>query len=81
MLLVHKPRNKIILSRLNLLWGVKAYYYDKLTTTDETVIDINRIAKEKGYLTNGDFVVNLTSMPISEKGMVNTLRVSKIDYI
>ena len=70
--------NKRILTMLNLLWGVKAYYYNKMTTTDETVIDINIIAKNKGYLTKGDFVINLTSMPIRDEGMVNTLRVTQV---
>lgn len=70
--------NRRVLTMLNLLWGVKAYYYDKITTTDETVIDINRIAKKKGYLEKGDYVINLTSMPIQDEGKVNTLRVTQI---
>jgi pyruvate kinase len=70
--------NKRILTMLNLLWGVKAYYYDKMTTTDETVIDINQIAKKKGYLQKGDFVINLTSMPLQDEGMVNTLRITQV---
>ncbi len=70
--------NKRILTMLNLLWGVKAYYYDKMHSTDETVIDINQIAKKKGYLTKGDFVINLTSMPLKDEGMVNTLRITQI---
>ncbi len=70
--------NRRILTMLNLLWGVKAYFYDKMSTTDETVIDINQIAKKKGYLTKGDFVINLTSMPILDEGMVNTLRITQI---
>lgn len=70
--------NPRILTMLNLLWGVKAYYYDKISTTDETVIDINHIAKQKGYLTKGDYVINLTSMPLKDEGMVNTLRITQI---
>ena len=70
--------NRRILTMLNLLWGVKAYYYDKLTSTDETVIDINQIAKKKGYLVKDDLVINLTSMPIQDEGMVNTLRITQI---
>jgi pyruvate kinase len=27
----------------------------------------------------GDFLINLAAMPIKEKGMVNTLRVSEIE--
>ena len=68
-----------ILGKLNLLWGVKAFYYDKNLSTDDTVVDINRISKEKGFVKQGDLMINLTSMPVEAKGMVNTLRVSEID--
>ena len=70
--------NKTILSRLNLLWGVKAFYYDKFVSTDETVGDVNRIAKKRGYVKKGDMVISLASMPMTEQGMVNTLRVREI---
>lgn len=70
--------NKRILTQLSLLWGVKAFYYDKFVSTDKTVGDINRIGKKYGYLTKGDMAISLASMPIAEKGMVNTLRVREI---
>lgn len=70
--------NKRILARLNLLWGVKAFYYDKYVSTDETVEDVNRIAFERGYVYKGDYLINLAAMPIADKGMVNTLRVSQV---
>lgn len=71
--------NKYMLTQLNLLWGVTAFWYDKYESTDVTIEDINRIAKEKGYVKTGDFTINLASMPIVEKGMVNTIRVSEIE--
>jgi pyruvate kinase len=70
--------NRRILSQLNLLWGVKCHYYDRFVSTDETVLDVNQIAKEKGYVKAGDSLVNLLAMPVANKGMVNTLRVSVI---
>ena len=70
--------NKRILSQLNLLWGVKCHYYDRFVSTDETVLDVNQIAKEKGYVKAGDSLVNLLAMPVANKGMVNTLLVSVI---
>lgn len=70
--------NKRILSQLSLLWGVKAFFYDRFVSTDETVEDINRIASEKGFVVQGDMLINLAAMPITAKGMVNTLRVSQI---
>jgi pyruvate kinase len=71
--------NKRILTQLNLLWGVKAFYYDKFVSTDDTVDDVNRIAFNKGYLQVGDMIISLAAMPIKDKGMVNTLRVSEIE--
>lgn len=71
--------NKRILTQLSLLWGVNSFYYDKFSSTDETIKDINKIAKEHGYLVEGDFAINLAAMPINEMGMVNTLRVSEIE--
>ncbi|MCI2229997.1 pyruvate kinase [Polaribacter sp. MSW13] len=68
-----------ILGKLNLLWGVRAFYYDKNLSTDDTVVDINEISKSKGFVKRGDLMINLTSMPVEAKGMVNTLRVSEID--
>ena len=71
--------NRRILSQLNLLWGVKAFYYDRFVSTDETIEDVNRIACEKGYLEVGDMLISLAAMPIKDKGMVNTLRVTEIE--
>lgn len=70
--------NKRILTQLNLLWGVKAFYYDRFVSTDETIEDVNAIACKKGYLEVGDMLISLAAMPIQDKGMVNTLRVTEI---
>jgi pyruvate kinase len=70
--------NKRILTQLNLLWGVSAFYYDRYVSTDETIEDVNKIACQKGYLETGDMLISLAAMPIQEKGMVNTLRVTEI---
>ncbi|MFC6875559.1 pyruvate kinase [Flavobacterium myungsuense] len=71
--------NKRILTQLNLLWGVKSFYYAKNVSTDDTVTDVNEIARQKGFVKKGDFLINLAAMPITDKGMVNTLRVSEIE--
>ena len=70
--------NRRILTQLNLLWGVKAFFYDGFQSTDSTVEEINKIALKNKYLQKGDKVINLTSMPIDKKGMTNTLRISEI---
>lgn len=70
--------NKNIITRMNLLWGVRAFYYNKFVSTDTTVDDVNKIALEKEFVQKGDFLINLAAMPIKDKGMVNTLRVSHV---
>ena len=71
--------NRRILTQMSLLWGVRSFYYDKFVSTDDTVEDVNNIARERGFVTKGDFLINLAAMPVSNKGMVNTLRVSEIE--
>lgn len=70
--------NKHMLTQLSLLWGVTAFWYDKYESTDVTIEDINKIAKDHNYVQVGDYTINLASMPLKEKGMVNTVRVSEI---
>ena len=70
--------NKKILAQLNLLWGVKCMFYDNFISTDRTIEEVNAIAKKQGFIKKADLVINLSAMPILEKGEVNTLRVSKI---
>ena len=69
--------NKRIVTQMSLLWGVTAFYYDKALSTDETVDDVNAIAQEKGYVEKGDILINLAAMPVTERGMVNTLGYQK----
>jgi pyruvate kinase len=52
--------------------------YTKDVSTDDTVTDINEIVKHKGFVQKVIFL-NLAAMPIKDKGMVNTLRVSEIE--
>jgi len=70
--------NRRILAMLNLLWGVKAYFYNKEVTTNESIVDLNKMTLDMNYAEKGDFVVNLSAMPVKEKGMVNTMRISQL---
>lgn len=70
--------NRSILNMLSLIWGVRGFYYDRFVSTDNTVSDVKRILKETGFLAQGDLVVNIASMPISEKGPTNMMRLSKV---
>ena len=70
--------NKRILAQLNLIWGVKGYLYEGGGSTDDTVKEVNQIAKKKGYVVDGDSLINLVAMPVADQGKVNTLRISNV---
>ncbi|MDQ0476143.1 MULTISPECIES: pyruvate kinase [Chryseobacterium] len=70
--------NKRVITMLNLLWGVRAFYYDMQKSTDETIIQVNMLAHTYGYVEKGDFVLNLNATPAYEDGKTNTLRLTNI---
>ncbi len=70
--------NKAILNMLNLVWGVQAFYYDNSTSTDKNIDDIKNSLMAKGVVKEGDFFINIASMPIKEKGKTNTLKLSQV---
>jgi pyruvate kinase len=68
-----------MLSILNLVWGVKCYYYDKYTTTDDTITETTAIVKAVNELETGDIIVNTGSMPLHKRAMTNMLKISVLD--
>jgi pyruvate kinase len=70
--------NRQILTQLNLVWGVKGYFYDKLGSTDQTIVDCQNYLKDKGLVNPGDYVINVASVPIEEKGKSNMVKLSQI---
>lgn len=70
--------NHTILNTLSLVWGVKGFYYDRGTTTDQTIQETKEILKQNKLLKKGDLVVNLASMPANEKGMTNMIKLSNV---
>ena len=71
--------NRQILTQLNLIWGVRGFYYDKTVSTDHTIADIKHILKKEGILNTNDLVINVASMPIQEHGKSNMLKLSNVE--
>jgi len=71
--------NEQILTQLNLIWGVKGFYYDKHISTDHTIADIKYILKKEGLLKAGDLVINIASIPLEEDGKTNMLKLSYVE--
>ena len=71
--------NKRLMTSLSLVWGVECFFYDKFVSTDHTIADIKYLLKREGRIAKGDFLINIASMPISEKGTSNMVKLSQVD--
>lgn len=68
-----------MLATLNLVWGVRCFYYDRFTTTDETITDVIEILKGAGKIKPGELVVNTGSMPLHRRHRTNMLKVTVVE--
>ena len=71
--------NRKILTQLNLVWGVRAFYYNKQISTDHTIADIKYIMKSEKHLKQGDLIINIASIPLEELGSSNMLKLSHVE--
>lgn len=70
---------KSMLATLNLVWGVRGYYYDQYSSTDSTIDDVTEILKLHGKIKIGDTVVNTGSMPIHRRHRTNMLKITIVE--
>ena len=70
--------NHSILNTLSLVWGVQGFYYNRGTTTSQTIKETKEMLKQSKLLKKGDLVINIASMPAHEKGMTNMMKISKV---
>ena len=82
----HRPKAKIyvftsnreLLTKMSLVWGVHAFYYDSMVSTDQTIADIQAYLLAGEHIQKGDMVINIASIPIAEQGMSNMLKLSEV---
>jgi pyruvate kinase len=68
--------NKSLINKMNLVWGSRAYHYDKTDSTDDTISDVEAILKREGHVKQGEIFIFLASMPIHERARTNTLKIN-----
>jgi pyruvate kinase len=68
--------NRTLINKMNLVWGTRAYVYDKNESTDETIADVENILKKEGHVKSGDIFIFLASMPIQDRARTNTLKIN-----
>lgn len=72
-------RNKRLMNRLSLCWGVRVYFYDKESSTDDSIQDVMNFLVTKKFLKKGDIMINLASMPLEKKQRTNMLKFSVVE--
>ena len=70
--------NKALLTQMNLVWGVKGLFYDKETSINDTLSDIEAILLEKSLMTKGDIYITTSSMPKHWDGHANMIKIKEI---
>ena len=71
-------KEKSLVNQLSLSWGVRAFHYDEEESLDEIISDQIQILKERGFLKNGEVVVNTGSTPIDLHLPTNTIKVTLV---
>ena len=68
--------NRALLNRLNLVWGVRGFFYEGFESTDTSIKDVIRILGQASHVIEGDVVINITALPIKEHHRANTIKLS-----
>lgn len=71
--------NRLLLTLLSLVWGVRAFFYDKYESTDVNIKDVKEIIKANNLVKRGDRVIHVFSTPLLERGRTNTIKLNVVD--
>jgi pyruvate kinase len=71
--------SKKMLDMFSLIWGVRAFFYDHPPSTEETMITVRRFLRERGYAQKGDVIIHTASIPLSEGGRTNAIKLGVIN--
>jgi pyruvate kinase len=72
-------KERSLVNQLSLSWGVRAFYYDEEESMDDIIDDQIRILKERGFLREGNVVVNTGSIPIQLHLPTNMLKITRVE--
>ena len=71
-------KERSLVNQLSLSWGVRAFYYDEEESMDDIIDDQIKILKERGFVHEGNVVVNTGSIPIQLHLPTNMLKITKV---
>jgi pyruvate kinase len=71
-------KEKTLVNQLSLSWGVRAFYYAEEDSLDEIIADQIKILKERGFISDGQVVVNTGSTPVDLHLPTNVIKISTV---
>ena len=72
-------KERSLVNQLSLSWGVRAFFYDEEESMDDIIQDQIQILKARGFLLEGNIVVNTGSIPIQLHLPTNMLKITKVE--
>jgi pyruvate kinase len=70
--------NPTLLNTLNLVWGVRGFYYDKYESTDKTIADVKKFLKQQNMVKENDLLIHIASIPMKERGRANMIKLGVV---
>jgi pyruvate kinase len=70
--------NRRMINQLNLVWGVRVFYYDNDEGTDKTIDDTTEILKLKRLVKRDDIIVHFASMPLRHRLRTNAIKIAEV---
>jgi pyruvate kinase len=70
--------NPTLLNTLNLVWGVRGFYYDKYESTDKTIQDVKVFLKQQNLVKENDLLIHIASIPMKERGRANMIKLGVV---
>ena len=67
-----------MLNTLALVWGVRVFFYDRVVSTDATILELQDLLKDNGYVNENDIIINLASIPLDEQGRTNMIKLGRV---
>lgn len=82
----HRPKAGIfifansshLLKTLNLVWGVRAIQFEDFSSTDIVMTKMRDQLHSMKLVETGDYVINISSVPIGQPGKTNMLKLSTV---
>lgn len=71
-------KNKALLTKLSLLWSVRAFYFEKEDNIDEAINYSIAFLKARGLVADDDVLVHVGSTPIYKRGQTNMIKISYV---